>query len=92
MSTSQDRAIAQLWTQAVKQFEDNTKVPLAAPSSIGSVDQLVSLIEKKSVTFQNHRHNGTKTDRVRSFAAKTLFPIQSLSETLQHATKLASHC
>ncbi|OXV08794.1 hypothetical protein Egran_03440 [Elaphomyces granulatus] len=81
--------LAQLWQNAVEDYEKRTKKSLRL-GQFGNIDEIMKGTEGLSNDFKEFRHDQTKVDKVRRAFKSNLWLIQKVVDTVQVAGNVAS--
>jgi fungal STAND N-terminal Goodbye domain len=71
--------VGTIWKAAIEQYEKITKVKIEFLARANNVDEILAEIHKREKNFKDYRHDGSKSDKIRSFARKSLGSIEKLS-------------
>ncbi|KAK7967599.1 AGC PKA kinase [Apiospora aurea] len=82
-----DTGVPRMWAHAVSRYQELAATKLPHPTSIQSIPQLFDEVLSASDRFKNYRHDGSKVDRLRSYVARCLGPLQQLGTLVTQATK-----
>lgn len=91
MSTANNMTdVGAIWRTAIDRYKDITQVDLGSIEAANSVEDVLSEIDIREEEFRRTRHDGSKTDRLRSLVSRSLNSIETVSEVVAQGASSVS--
>ncbi|KAB5560309.1 ankyrin repeat-containing domain protein [Coniochaeta sp. 2T2.1] len=84
-----DEAIdtSEIWRAAIDQYEKTTGVRITALNGVNSIEGILAEVNMNEKRFMRRRHNGSKSDRLRTLLSQSFRPIEQLLIVATQASK-----
>jgi len=74
--------VGDIWKEAIDRWEKDTETKLEDLKEASNTDDVLAILQEREEKFKARRHNGSKTDKLRTLMSKALDPIDKIGNVV----------